>query len=150
MMWRGKSTRPSCQERYGKIVQHHWFGEGYLLIGFETGWVVVLSTHNREISEELHSEKMFTHGALEKMAYCSEISRAAVSCGSTVKLVDVAGGQFNELQGDKLEVGLDQTIVLATSFTLHNPASPELNVLATSSTQCKPCFYRVTHARQRY
>ena len=83
MMWRGKSTRPSCQERYGKIVQHHWFGEGYLLIGFETGWVVVLSTHNREISEELHSEKMFTHGALEKMAYCSEISRAAVSCGST-------------------------------------------------------------------
>jgi hypothetical protein len=24
--------------------------------------MMVLSTHNREISEELHSEKMFTHG----------------------------------------------------------------------------------------
>ena len=24
------------QDKYGKLMQHHWFGEGYLLIGFET------------------------------------------------------------------------------------------------------------------
>lgn len=91
------------QDKYGKLMQHHWFGESYLLIGFETGYVVVLSTHNREMQEELHSSQLFTTGALEKMSYCREISRVAASCGPTVKIVDVANGQFNELLSDKLE-----------------------------------------------
>ena len=65
--------------------------------------MVVLSTHNREMQEELHSEQLFSNGALEKMSYCREISRVAVSCGPTVKIVDVANGQFNELHSDKLE-----------------------------------------------
>ena len=69
----------------------------------ETGYVVVLSTHNREMQEELHSAQLFSNGALEKMSYCREISRVAVSCGPTVKIVDVANGQFNELHSDKLE-----------------------------------------------
>ena len=76
---------------------------GSLPAGFESGWVVVLSTHNREIQEELHCQKMFNNGTLDKMAYCREISRAAVSCGPSVKLVDVSEGKFAELTGDKLD-----------------------------------------------
>ena len=53
------------QEKYGKIMQHHWFGDGYLLIGFETGHVVVLSAKNQEMQEELHSSHMFSNGSLE-------------------------------------------------------------------------------------
>ena len=52
------------QDKYGKLMQHHWFGEGYLLIGFETGYVVVLSTHNREMQEELYSSQLFKNGGV--------------------------------------------------------------------------------------
>ena len=31
------------QDRYGSIEKHSWFGDGYLLIAFNTGWVVVIN-----------------------------------------------------------------------------------------------------------
>ena len=41
-------TELAFSERYGRIERHHWFGDGYLLVGFETGQVVLLSTENDE------------------------------------------------------------------------------------------------------
>jgi hypothetical protein len=44
-------------ENYGNIMKHAWFGEGYILLGFRNGYVVVVSSHSREINEEVHSGK---------------------------------------------------------------------------------------------
>jgi hypothetical protein len=41
------------QDKYGMILTHRWFGDGYLVVGFTSGWVVVISTHNKEMSEEV-------------------------------------------------------------------------------------------------
>eukprot|EP00955_Chlamydomonas_euryale_P088916 364424-Chlamydomonas_euryale.AAC.5 len=41
-------------ESYGSIAKHLWFGDGYILVGFRTGKVVVVSSHSREIAEEVH------------------------------------------------------------------------------------------------
>lgn len=38
-------------------MKYQWFGDGYLMIGFSEGYVVVISTHMKEIVEELFSGK---------------------------------------------------------------------------------------------
>jgi WD repeat-containing protein 19 len=46
-------------KRYGDVVRYHWFGDGYLLIGFHRGRVVVVSTHIKECGDELQSLEVF-------------------------------------------------------------------------------------------
>lgn len=36
---------------------HKWFGDAYIMLGFSAGYVVVISTHQHEIGEELFQAK---------------------------------------------------------------------------------------------
>ena len=65
-------TELAFSERYGRIERHHWFGDGYLLVGFETGQVVLLSTENDEQQEELSALRLFgeSAGTMREMRYC--------------------------------------------------------------------------------
>ena len=45
----GKEAGPeplelTFQEMYGAMVQHLWFGDGFILVGFQSGQVVVVSS----------------------------------------------------------------------------------------------------------
>uniref|UniRef100_A0A0K2TAQ8 Uncharacterized protein n=1 Tax=Lepeophtheirus salmonis TaxID=72036 RepID=A0A0K2TAQ8_LEPSM len=73
------------QTRYGPIVSYNWFGDGYILIGFSAGYFVVISTHMKEIGQELFQIKNHKE-SLSGIAISSPIGKAA-SCGdNTVKI----------------------------------------------------------------
>lgn len=74
-----RSLELAFQEHYGALVQHQWFGDGFIMLGFRAGHVVVISSHSREIREELHSDKLLA--SLAHMSYCPGGWRGAAGRG---------------------------------------------------------------------
>ncbi|XP_043247202.1 WD repeat-containing protein 19-like isoform X3 [Amphibalanus amphitrite] len=67
---------------YGKLVAHEWFGDGYILLGFSSGYFVAISSHMKEIGTELFQIKNHKT-ALTDIAVNLALSKAA-SCGDNV------------------------------------------------------------------
>ncbi|GAB0091086.1 WD repeat-containing protein 19 [Sergentomyia squamirostris] len=78
-------TELGFQQRYGSLLQHKWFGDGYILLGFSLGHVVAISTHPREVGQELWQVKNH-RDALTGLAVSSTL-RMVASCGdNTIKV----------------------------------------------------------------
>uniref|UniRef100_H2ZU80 Uncharacterized protein n=2 Tax=Latimeria chalumnae TaxID=7897 RepID=H2ZU80_LATCH len=77
------------QQRYGNIVAYRWYGDGYIMIGFSQGYFVVISTHIREIGQELfqaHNHK----DSLTSISISQALNKAA-SCGDNcIKIHDLS------------------------------------------------------------
>lgn len=37
------------QSKYGDLINYQWYGDGYIMIGFSLGYLIVISTHAKEI-----------------------------------------------------------------------------------------------------
>lgn len=48
------------EAKYGRIVDYCLFGDGYLVVGFSNGFLSHVSTHQKEMDQELESERIFT------------------------------------------------------------------------------------------
>ncbi|XP_058834907.1 WD repeat-containing protein 19 [Topomyia yanbarensis] len=72
-------TELGFQQRYGSLIQHKWFSDGYVLLGFSLGHVVSISTHPREVGQELWQVKNH-RDSLNSIAVCKELELVA-SCG---------------------------------------------------------------------
>ena len=53
-----------------------WYGDGYILIGFERGYVVAVSTHLREICKELFQARHH-RDYLSSISFCRALQMAA-------------------------------------------------------------------------
>uniref|UniRef100_UPI003AB0C784 WD repeat-containing protein 19 n=1 Tax=Centroberyx gerrardi TaxID=166262 RepID=UPI003AB0C784 len=97
------------QPRYGSIVSYRWYGDGYILIGFSHGYFVVISTHIREIGQELyqaHNHK----DSLNSVAISPALNKAA-SCGdNSIKIHELSDLKdiSNIVRLDDETKGLDQ------------------------------------------
>ncbi|GMH41872.1 hypothetical protein BSKO_09782 [Bryopsis sp. KO-2023] len=96
------------QEQYGVIRKHLWFGDGYILVGFDAGNMVVISSHRREVGEEIHSGK-YLEGGLTDLAYCEALGRVALAGGRHVRIVAV-GTEIKELKSEAIELDAQETI----------------------------------------
>merc|ERR1719225_963579 len=89
------------QSRYGSIVSYKWFGDGYILIGFSAGYFVVISTHMKEIGQELFQAKNHRE-SLTGISISTTIGKAA-SCGdNSIKI-----HELNDLKDTSNVITLD-------------------------------------------
>ncbi|XP_067012869.2 WD repeat-containing protein 19 [Anabrus simplex] len=80
------------QHRYGTVVAYKWFGDGYILLGFSAGYFVAISTHIKEVGQELFQVKNHRDN-LSDIAICTKLGKVA-SCGDNmVKIHDMANLQ---------------------------------------------------------
>lgn len=80
------------QQHYGHIVTYKWFGDGYILLGFSAGFLIAISTHIKEVGQELFQVRNHKN-SLTNIAICPAISKIG-SCGdNTVKIHDMANLQ---------------------------------------------------------
>ena len=68
------------EAKYGKIIDYSLFGDGYIVVGFSEGYVAHISTHIKELKDEVSSERVFqstldaicTNDLVYKMAVAGE------------------------------------------------------------------------------
>ncbi|KAK2581953.1 hypothetical protein KPH14_002396 [Odynerus spinipes] len=73
------------QKRYGSIVTYKWYGDGYILVGFEAGYFIAISTHIKEVGQELFQVKNHKD-SLTDIALSQIIGKVATCGDSTVKI----------------------------------------------------------------
>ncbi|XP_060800859.1 WD repeat-containing protein 19 isoform X1 [Amyelois transitella] len=74
------------QQRYGSIVSYKWYGDGYILIGFSAGFIIAISTHIKEVGEELFQVKNHK----ENLTDVTVCNGQAASCGDgQLKLISI-------------------------------------------------------------
>ncbi|KAG2385456.1 hypothetical protein C9374_003271 [Naegleria lovaniensis] len=84
-----KPTELGFSDEYGRMISFKSFGDGYLLLGFDRGYVVIASTHSDEIGMEVNSCKV--HDSELKSVTCCEALKKGASIGENcVKVFDLS------------------------------------------------------------
>nr|XP_054756020.1 WD repeat-containing protein 19-like isoform X1 [Lytechinus pictus] len=77
------------QQRYGSVVAYTWYGDGYIMLGFSNGYFIVISTHMKEIGQELFQARDHKD-SLTGIAISLSLNKAA-SCGDNcIKIHDLS------------------------------------------------------------
>ncbi|XP_044536014.1 WD repeat-containing protein 19 [Gracilinanus agilis] len=77
------------QQRYGNIVCYSWYGDGYIMIGFSRGIFVVISTHIREIGQEIFQARNHKDN-LSSIAISQSLNKAATCGDNCIKIHDLS------------------------------------------------------------
>ncbi|KAF4019848.1 hypothetical protein G4228_011396, partial [Cervus hanglu yarkandensis] len=77
------------QQHYGNIVCYSWYGDGYIMIGFSLGTFVVISTHIREIGQEIFQTRNHKDN-LTSIAVSQTLNKAATCGDNCIKIHDLA------------------------------------------------------------
>lgn len=78
---------------HGPILTYEWFGTSHICVGFESGYVVVVSCPPPGKGEvrEIFTERLFPNGCAS-MAVSALLSRAAMCSGNQIKVVALGVG----------------------------------------------------------
>jgi WD repeat-containing protein 19 len=90
------------QRRYGNIVTYEWFGEGYMILGFSEGFVVIISTHAEEVGQEIVSWPLFENN-LQGLNFSQSMRRAACVGDDHLKLVEHTGKEWRLMENETVK-----------------------------------------------
>ncbi|CAG9464857.1 unnamed protein product [Pedinophyceae sp. YPF-701] len=108
---------------HGSIAAHEWHGNGYLVVAFSSGKVVLQSSMAREAGTEISSEDVVF--GLSSMTCCPALGRGAVAGGSEVRILEF-GSELREVPAD--------AITLPSGVKAHGVCwSPDGQVLAVAT-----------------
>ncbi|CAJ1359658.1 unnamed protein product [Effrenium voratum] len=82
-----KPTELAFQPKYGTIKAYAWCGDGYLVVGFSQGYIVVLSPQ-REISEEVSSVK-YHRNTLDSLCVSKAAGKIASAGDDGIKIISM-------------------------------------------------------------
>ena len=89
------------QPKYGRIVTYKWFGDGYMILGFSNGYVVIISTHMKEIGEELFSWRFFEEKLLD-ICFCPSLDRAAAVGDDSLKIIEHTDNVWRQVKSESV------------------------------------------------
>mmetsp|Transcript_37995 Transcript_37995/g.88783 ORF Transcript_37995/g.88783 Transcript_37995/m.88783 type:complete len:1377 (+) Transcript_37995:70-4200(+) len=96
-----KPTELAFQPKYGTIRSYCWFGDGFLVVGFSLGYIVVVSSQMREISEELSSVK-YHQNSLDCLCASKASGKIASSGDDGIKVISMK--DFKELKDNRIQI----------------------------------------------
>ncbi|KZS07049.1 Outer segment 6 [Daphnia magna] len=76
------------QQSYGNITTYRWFGDGYILIGFSGGYCIAISTHVKEIGQELFQIRNH-RDMISSISVCPLLNRAACAGDNNARIYDL-------------------------------------------------------------
>lgn len=85
------------QERYGQIVDYQWFGDGLILVGFNLGTFIVISTQTKEMGQEITNFRAHKE-SLSAFTLCPKTKKMASCSENTVKIFDMTGDNEGEVE----------------------------------------------------
>ncbi|XP_070553702.1 WD repeat-containing protein 19-like isoform X2 [Ptychodera flava] len=77
------------QQRYGNIISYKWYGDGYVMLGFSHGYFIVISTHIKEIGQELFQARNHKD-SLSAIAISLPLNKAATAGDNCIKIHDLS------------------------------------------------------------
>ena len=89
-------------KKYGNLVNFEWFGDGYLVCGFAQGNITVVSTHNKEIGNEVSMMKSH-RDALSALTVNKAIQKGCSIGDNTVRVFDLDDMHLSEQRSEKYE-----------------------------------------------
>ncbi|CAG5102206.1 Similar to Wdr19: WD repeat-containing protein 19 (Mus musculus) [Cotesia congregata] len=112
------------QKRYGPIVTYKWYGDGYILVGFEAGYLISISTHIKEVGQELLQIKNHRDSlndislslTAKKIATCGDNTlkiHGLQNIEETEKIITISG----EAAVNSVEWSADGTMIAAVTHS---------------------------------
>lgn len=87
--------------KYGKILDYSLFGDGYIVLGFTEGYVAHISTHLKEMKDEVQSEKIFST-TLNAICTNDILYKMAVAGENMIKIYNML--TWKELRSERIEL----------------------------------------------
>ena len=74
--------------KYGNLVHHEWFDDGFIIIGFSEGWVIIVSTNEADLGEEKQSVRVHPSN-LVGFSFNKALKKLATAGSDGVRISDI-------------------------------------------------------------
>uniref|UniRef100_A0AC35U0Z1 WD repeat-containing protein 19 n=1 Tax=Rhabditophanes sp. KR3021 TaxID=114890 RepID=A0AC35U0Z1_9BILA len=102
------------QEKYGEIVAHEWYVDGYVLLGFSKGYLICLTVQQKQIGNEIFCFNDFNSN-FTSLHYSHALQKCFLLGDNQLKIRTME--TMNEQAGETIELQFDEIGLCEVSLT---------------------------------